>query len=198
MPNKGIIMLNGRQYGDSGTNYNVVKCTQQEYDAMTPEQKNNGCLYIVLGSTTNSVNYLGATVVGNTNQASGVSYDDSQTQLGATNVQDAIGRINADLTVSVLINESGIVLTKVGNVYILNVYKNPITYSSNTNIILHTLPANLHPTREFFSTCVGWAQNSYINGEGTLWITTAGEVAVKMSGSATSGRIAGQIVFTLE
>jgi hypothetical protein len=98
----------------------------------------------------------------------------------------------------VLINESGIVLTKVGNVYILNVYKNPITYSSNTNIIIYTLPVNLRPTREFFSTCVGWAQNSQINGEGTLWITTAGEVTIKMSGSATSGRIAGQIVFTLE
>ena len=100
MPNKGIIMLNGKQYGDTGTNYNVVKCTQQEYDALTPEQKNNGCLYIVLGSTTNSVNYLGATVAGNTNQASGVSYDDSQTQLGASNVQDAIGQINADLSAS--------------------------------------------------------------------------------------------------
>lgn len=98
MPNKGIIMLNGKQYGDTGTNYNVVKCTQQEYDAMTPEQKNNGCLYIVLDSTTNSVNYLGATVAGNTNQASGVSYDDSQTHLGASNVQDAIGQINADLS----------------------------------------------------------------------------------------------------
>lgn len=74
MPNKGIIMLNGRQYGDTGTNYNVVKCTKQEYDAMTPEQKNNGCLYIVVDSAGNSVNYLSA-------QVAGAKTDDTMTNL---------------------------------------------------------------------------------------------------------------------
>jgi hypothetical protein len=69
-----MFMLNGKQYGGNGGNYQVAKMSKAEYDALTDAQKNDGTLRIVVDSAGNSVNYMSA-------QVAGAKTDDTLTNL---------------------------------------------------------------------------------------------------------------------
>lgn len=69
-----MFMLNGKQYGGNGGNYQVAKMSKADYDALTDAQKNDGTLRIVVDSTGNSVNYMSA-------QVAGAKTDDTMTNL---------------------------------------------------------------------------------------------------------------------
>ena len=69
-----MFMLNGKQYGGNGGNYQVAKMSKADYDALTTEQKNDGTLRIVVDTAGNSVNYMSA-------QVAGAKTDDTLTNL---------------------------------------------------------------------------------------------------------------------
>jgi hypothetical protein len=69
-----MFMLNGKQYGGNGGNYQVAKMSKADYDALTDAQKNDGTLRIVVDSAGNSVNYMSA-------QVAGAKTDDTLTNL---------------------------------------------------------------------------------------------------------------------
>lgn len=64
-----------------------IELTQAEYDALSEEEKNNGSLYFITdGESAPSANRF---------SASGISYDNTDSGLSATNVQDAVDEVNA-------------------------------------------------------------------------------------------------------
>lgn len=88
---KGTIIRNGIEYsggGGSGTGTggtNIVEITSADYEALSEEEKNSDILYLITDSVDG---YNAGTVV----------YDDTETNLGADNVQDAIETLSANFT----------------------------------------------------------------------------------------------------
>ena len=111
---------NGGSSNGSG-NANIVKLTQSEYDALPESKKSDGILYAItdgecsasggsskpveltkaeyeaLGEKVNSDGILYAITDGDGLTAKSLEYDDTETQLGANNVQDAIVKQNKNL-----------------------------------------------------------------------------------------------------
>ena len=104
---------NTSSFGGSG-NANIVKLTQSEYDALPESKKSDGILYAItdgecsasggsskpveltreqyeaLGDKVNSDGILYAITDGDGLTAKNMAFDDTETQLGVNNVQDAI------------------------------------------------------------------------------------------------------------
>lgn len=62
-----------------------VELTQEEYDALSDEEKNNGTVYFVTDEEDETIYGI---------NASDVSYDDTSTSLGTDNIQSAIEKLN--------------------------------------------------------------------------------------------------------
>ncbi len=76
-----------------------IQCTPAEYDALTPEQKNNGSEYFVYDSV-NDVGFIyryNHVYGSSTIEAENVIYDNTGTQISVTNVQDALTELDAEL-----------------------------------------------------------------------------------------------------
>lgn len=89
----------GKEIG--GVVNDTRKLTQAEYDALTDEEKNNGCIYVITDSE-NVRNLYGD----NISDAANIVYDDSETALGADNVSGAISALNSKLSQKVNVNFS--------------------------------------------------------------------------------------------
>lgn len=111
---------NTSNFGGSG-NANIVKLTQSEYDALPESKKSDGILYAItdgecsasggsskpveltkaeyeaLGDKVNSDGILYAITDGDGLSAKSMAFDDTETQLGVNNVQDAIVEQNKNL-----------------------------------------------------------------------------------------------------
>ena len=108
------------EYSEGGGNANIVKLTQAEYNALPESKNSDGILYAITdgesssGSTSKPVeltkaqyealgdsvlndNILYAITDGDELSAKNLAFDDTETQLGANNVQDAIVEQNKNL-----------------------------------------------------------------------------------------------------
>ena len=113
---------NGGSSNGSG-NANIVKLTQSEYDALPESKKSDGILYAItdgecsasggsskpveltkaeyeaLGDKVNSDGILYAITDGDGLSAKNMAFDDTETQLGVNNVQDAIVEQNKNMNI---------------------------------------------------------------------------------------------------
>lgn len=85
-----IIRNNVKYAGGSGSGDNAIECTMAEYEAFEAQGKviPNTTYYITDESVGNDVNL----------DASNVVFDDTETQLGVDNVQDAVENVNTQVS----------------------------------------------------------------------------------------------------
>ena len=174
------IIKNGRTYGGGGGSSssggdNSVVLTQAEYDALPSSKLTDNINYFVTDGQA-SPEY-------NTISASGISYDNTDSGLTATNVQDAIDELNGESSTFTLSNintdyYNGFYGIKSGKFVFLKISVKNIPSSTWTTIGINPYP----PTSEIMT--VGG--NSSITNFGVIKFSTDGTISCYHTVSSAS------------
>ena len=129
----------------AGATFPVLEMTKAEYDALPEAKKMDGTVYMITDDTGGW-------------EAEDSAYDNTESGLTATNVQDALDEINANqspviktvtYTLGTNVSYRGLTVRTIGNIAFVDFYFDALQNLSNNQVVLTVSPAFPSPSEVY-------------------------------------------------